>query len=92
MSNVKARGPRAPREQAHHAELTRLLNPDRLATYLQACHGDHDKAFRLYAWNIEVASALWGSVNVLEVALRNALQNELSTYEAGCNSLSTTHL
>ena len=29
-------------------------------------------------WNIEVASAFWGSFNVLEVALRNVIHAELS--------------
>ena len=72
-------GPTAPGQQARDAELTRLLNSDRIATYLRACHGNQDEALRLYAWNIEVASAFWGSFNVLEVALCNVIHSELST-------------
>ncbi|NLG54382.1 MAG: hypothetical protein GX542_01825 [Rhodococcus sp.] len=68
-----------PGTEARNTELTRLLNSDRLATYLDECQGKQDRALRLYAWNIEVASAFWGSFNVLEIALRNAIHNELST-------------
>mgnify|MGYP000846570720 FL=1 len=74
--HVTASGHWAP--GAREAELTRLLNSDRLTTYLRACQGDQDRALRLYVWNIEVASAFWGSFNVLEVALRNVIHAELS--------------
>ena len=66
-----------PRGQAREAELVRLLSATRLATYLRECQGDQTKALRLYAWNVEVASAFWGSFNMLEVSLRNAIHNEL---------------
>lgn len=69
-----------PGPQARNTELTRLLNADRLATYLRACRGDQDQALRLYAWNIEVASAFWGSFNVLGVALRNVIHAELGAF------------
>lgn len=72
-SYVTASGTAAPGQQLDDVELTRLLNADRLATYVRACHGDQDAALRLYAWNVEVASAFWGSFNVLEVALRNRI-------------------
>ncbi|MDO4645385.1 MAG: hypothetical protein Q4B02_06350 [Propionibacteriaceae bacterium] len=58
--------------------MTRLLSAGRLDTYLRSCQGDQHHALRLYAWNIEVASAFWGSFNVLEVTLRNVLHAELS--------------
>ncbi len=77
--NATASGPTAPGQQTRDTELTRLLNADRLATYLRARRGNHDEALRLYAWNIEAASAFWGSFNVLEVALRNVIHSELST-------------
>ena len=78
VNNATASGPTTPGQQARDAELTRLLNSDRLATYVRACHGNQDEALRLYAWNIEVAAAFWGSFNVLEVALRNVIHSELS--------------
>lgn len=58
--------------------LTRLLSAGRLATYTEACGGDREKALRLYAWNVAVASAFWGGVNVLEVAVRNVIHAELT--------------
>ncbi|WCC80380.1 Abi family protein [Cutibacterium equinum] len=39
-----------------------------------------NKALRLYLWNIEIASAFWGGFSVLEVALRNVIHSELSTF------------
>ena len=48
-----------------------------MATYKDACKGDHDHALRLYAWNVAVTSAFWGGFNILEVALRNALNEQL---------------
>lgn len=78
VNNATASVPTAPGQPARDAELTRLLNSGRLATYLRACRGNQDEALRLYAWNIEVASAFWGSFNVLEVALRNVIHAELS--------------
>ncbi len=77
-SHATASATGAPGRQLDYVELTRLLNADRLATYLRACHGDPDEALRLYAWNVGVASAFWGSFNVLEVALRNTIHAELS--------------
>lgn len=65
-------------DPARDAELARLLNSDRLATYVRACQGDQSQALRLYAWNVAVASAFWGGFNVLEVALRNAVHTQLT--------------
>lgn len=67
-----------PELQVTDRELTRLLNADRLATYLAACDNVDADAQRLYAWNIEVSAAFWGGFNVLEVALRNVIHHELS--------------
>lgn len=80
VTNNTTSGPGIPGQEERDAELARLLNADRLATYLQACHGNQDEVLRLYAWNIEVASAFWGSFNVFEVALRNVIHSELSTF------------
>ena len=77
-SNTTSPQPGAPETLARVAELTRLLHTDRLATYVRACHGDNSQALRLYSWNVEIASAFWGSFNVLEVTLRNAIHAELS--------------
>jgi len=55
-----------------------LLSRDRFSTYLAATGGNQKQAVRLYAWNVAASSALWGDFNVLEVALRNSLSDQLA--------------
>lgn len=50
----------------------------RMEPYLKHCNGDVAKAFRLYAWNVEVSAALNGPLGCLEVVLRNALHERLA--------------
>lgn len=62
-------------------EFERLLvafSPARMEPYLKHCDGDIAKAFRLYAWNVEVSAALSGPLGCLEVVLRNALHDRLA--------------
>jgi len=54
-----------------------LPSLSRHATYLAATHGIQPQAVRLYAWNVTISSALWGDFHVLEVTLRNALNDQL---------------
>ncbi len=69
--------------------LQQLVSRERMATYLAATAGDPVKAARLYMWNIEISTCLWGPISILEVILRNALHEQLVTrfgtrwYEAG---------
>ncbi|MFK0003335.1 hypothetical protein [Paenarthrobacter sp. NPDC090522] len=58
--------------------LEQLISVPRFQTYLGHYRGNHHLAARLYAWNIEVSSAFWGPLSILEVALRNAMHNALS--------------
>ena len=53
--------------------LPAVIGSDRFGTYLTATAGDVAHAVRLYAWNVEASAAFWGPLQVLEVALRNAL-------------------
>jgi hypothetical protein len=47
--------------------------------YFRSCAGGNsERALRLYAWNIEISSAFWGSFHMLEISLRNALHSELA--------------
>jgi len=57
--------------------LPSLLSPPRFQTYLNTYPGRQDLALRLYAWNVEVTSAFWGPVSVLEVVVRNAIHDAL---------------
>ncbi|WP_405644055.1 hypothetical protein [Streptomyces uncialis] len=50
----------------------------RLTRYLRAAQGDVAAAQRLYWWNIEASSALFGPLHCLELALRNALHHQLT--------------
>ncbi|MDO4887241.1 MAG: hypothetical protein Q3979_00810 [Actinomycetaceae bacterium] len=58
--------------------LFQLLSTERMATYAAECVGDLEQAPRLYAWNTAVSAAFWGSFNILEVTLRNALDHQLA--------------
>ena len=44
------------------------------------CGDDQDKALDLYKLNIQVSQALYPLLSVLEIALRNAIDRELSKY------------
>jgi hypothetical protein len=50
-----------------------------LGTYLAASGNDLGKGMLLYSWNIEVSAAMWGGLSVLEVCLRNALNQQLES-------------
>ncbi|GIJ32270.1 hypothetical protein [Micromonospora sediminimaris] len=49
----------------------------RLAPYVAAEGGDLGRALRLYAWNVEVSGAFLGILHLLEIRLRNALDEQL---------------
>ena len=66
----------APREEFD--ELEASFSSDRMGTYLAAAQGDRERAARLYAWNTAVSAAFYGSLQALEVALRNAMHFQLS--------------
>lgn len=57
--------------------LPAVIGSDRFGTYLTAAGGDPARAIRLYTWNIEVSAAFWGELQVVEVALRNALHEQM---------------
>ncbi|MGX7681716.1 Abi family protein [Jatrophihabitans sp. DSM 45814] len=62
-----------------HAALERAISPDRLGTYIAAATGDTATAFKLYLWDRDLASAILADIAILEVALRNALNQSLTT-------------
>lgn len=55
------------------------LSEARFRRYVNRYGGQRHLAIRLYAWNIEVSSAFWGSIGVLEVMLRNRIHDALRT-------------
>ena len=50
----------------------------RLSTYLKAVRGDREKALHLYTWNTAISAAFYGPLQGLEVALRNAMDRQLT--------------
>ncbi|MBY0796728.1 hypothetical protein [Corynebacterium parakroppenstedtii] len=58
----------------------------RFQTYLDAAQQDPDKAFALYQWNIEVAAAVTSTLAIVEIALRDTIDQQLrkwNTIEGG---------
>jgi len=47
---------------------------------------------RLYAWNIEASAALWSDFAVLEVCLRNTINNQLSAHTGQADWWNSPHL
>ncbi|MFJ4681484.1 hypothetical protein [Kitasatospora sp. NPDC088783] len=55
------------------------LSEQRLAGYVETARGDVGRAMRLYWWNAEVSGAFLGPLQCLEVTLRNAVHNQLTS-------------
>lgn len=72
-----SRRPAAPAINA--ARIQARLAVPRVATYLDACQGDLDRALLLYRWNASLAGALWETLGHAEVLLRNAIHDALTT-------------
>ncbi|MFC7382067.1 hypothetical protein [Sphaerisporangium rhizosphaerae] len=63
-----------------HAEALRLrgvLSQARLGEYVAVCGGDTVAALRLFCWNTEIASGLYGPLQHLELALRSVIDQQL---------------
>lgn len=56
------------------------ISAHRFGSYLRAASGDSAKALELYHWNSRVSAALYESLHIVEVALRNAVDRELSAW------------
>lgn len=59
------------------AWMRKTFSAPRLDAYAQATGYDAPAAERLYWWNVEISGAFYGPLHCLEVALRNALHDEL---------------
>jgi len=64
------------------AAVSAAISPVRLAPYLDAAGGGPSSAIRLYHWNIELSAAVYELLHFFEVALRNAMDSRLSTWNA----------
>ncbi len=61
------------------ARLERSLSPERLAPYVTLAGGDKVAAIRLYERNTALSESLYGLLQGLEVAVRNAMHETLKT-------------
>lgn len=68
----------APVHPQHATALDRAISADRFGTYLRAAEGDPGHARELYVWDRNVASAILADIAIVEVALRNALNDALT--------------
>lgn len=64
---------------AHQRALQRAITPLRMGSYLHAAAHEVGLATQLYIWDRDVAAALLADVAIVEVALRNALNDQLTT-------------
>lgn len=62
----------------HIAALERSITPTRLSTYVAEASGDPSLARDLYRWDRELSVAFLADLAVIEVALRNAMNAQLS--------------
>lgn len=64
-------------QHSHATALDHAISPDRFGTYLTAGGGDDDQARALYIWDRDVASAVLADIAIVEVALRNTMNDAL---------------
>lgn len=60
--------------------LTKYLSTPRLAPYFKACGGHVEKGLELYQLNMRLGASFLPLLSVLEVALRNGIDEKLSRY------------
>jgi hypothetical protein len=65
------------------------LSVPRIDKYRQACKGDKNKALILYRYNIKLCQKFYGALGVLEVVLRNAINNHFKAQLSDNNWLVT---
>lgn len=51
----------------------KLLSTPRLGRFLTATQGNKSQAVRLYKYNLRLSQSLFGTISMLEIALRNAI-------------------
>jgi hypothetical protein len=73
------------------AGIRRALSEPRFQTYLGLAGGDAELAMRQYVWNASVASGLQTPLHLLEVTVRNAVNDRLKQAH-GANWLSSAGL
>ncbi|MEV7974216.1 hypothetical protein [Cellulomonas sp. NPDC089187] len=65
-------------EQHHAAALDHAISAARFDTFLRVADGDRERARKLYVWDRDLASAILADLAIVEVALRNAVNEALT--------------
>lgn len=60
------------------AALDRAISPDRLATFMRAADNRPTIARKLYLWDRDLSAAIFADIAVVEVSLRNAIDQALA--------------
>jgi hypothetical protein len=66
-------------DTAYRTAIVACLSDERFAEYVRRSAGDDERAPRLYRINIALSAELFKGISWLEIALRNALNREMST-------------
>lgn len=69
--------------------VARSISKARLAPYLARCDDHLKTALTLYSWNIEISQAAYSALHVVEVFLRNAMDEQLRTWNASVTDAAT---
>lgn len=68
-----------------YEEYEKALSKPRLDKYKTACKGDKNKALILYRYNIKLCQKLYGVLGVLEVVLRNSIDEHFKAQLSDSN-------
>ncbi|MCT6735399.1 hypothetical protein [Rhodococcus qingshengii] len=69
--------------------VNRLIHPARFATYRAQCGNDPHTALELYKWNLALSSAFQPVLAITEVALRNAIDEQLRVWNQKQRNIQT---
>ncbi|NWL26630.1 hypothetical protein DM794_06075 [Paenarthrobacter ureafaciens] len=58
----------------------KAISDDRFGPYVRAGGGDDVKGLHLYHWNMRASAALYESLHIVEIALRNTIDREFSAW------------
>ncbi len=61
-------------------KVVQRLTPGRLSSYMDVTGGNLRQALDLYKWNIALSGALFEAIAVVEVVVRNEIDNNLQTW------------
>lgn len=62
-----------------YTDFERVMSKKRMGRYLTACQENTKKAMTLYRYNLKLSQETFTVISCFEVALRNAIDNQLST-------------